>query len=161
MGRLSNPPESLESLADQGWSGGEGCDPRLRPTRERAESGLAMPRSEQTGRLSNPVQRRLSAYEVDDLSRLYVEGASIDDLARRFGVHRTTVIHHLDERGVQRRRVVRKMTDRTVDEAAAQYQLGQSLADVAPAFGVHPRTLGRELRLAGVVVRPRNGWTSD
>jgi hypothetical protein len=90
--------------------------------------------------------------------RGYIEGASIDDLAWRFGVHRTMVIHHLDERGVPRRRVVRKMTDRTVHDAAVQYQLGHSLADVASAFRVHPRTLARELRLAGVALRPRNGW---
>jgi hypothetical protein len=55
------------------------------------------------GRLSNPVQRRLSAHEIDGLARLYREGATIDALVRRYGVHRTTVIAHLDRRGVPRR----------------------------------------------------------
>ncbi|MBM3676013.1 MAG: hypothetical protein FJW88_13935 [Actinobacteria bacterium] len=60
------------------------------------------------------MQRRLSTSEIDALMALYREGASIDALARRYQVHRTTVIHHLDEAGIARRRVVRKMTDGSV-----------------------------------------------
>ena len=104
------------------------------------------------------MQRRLSQAEIEQLSQLYREGAAIDGLARRYEVHRTTIIHHLDRTGVARRRVARKMTDESVALAAARYAQGASLAVVASEFGVHPRTLARELRRAGASIRPRRGW---
>jgi hypothetical protein len=33
---------------------------------------------------------------VDDLARSYIEGSTLEELARRYSVHRTTVIRHLD-----------------------------------------------------------------
>jgi transposase-like protein len=104
------------------------------------------------------VQRRLSAADVDDITRNYANGRSIDDLARSYGVHRTTIIKHLHQRA-PRRRVVRKMTDALVAQAAAMYIVGHSLATVANRFKVDTRTLGREFRKAGVPIRPRRGWT--
>ena len=114
--------------------------------------------SEERGRLSNPVQRRLPRAEIQQLIHRYREGASINALARRYEVHRTTVIHHLDQAGIARRRVVRKMTDESVARAAARYAQGASLAVVANEFGVHQRTLARELRRAGASIRQRRGW---
>jgi transposase-like protein len=105
------------------------------------------------------VQRRLSASDVDDFCADYVNGSSIDELARSHGVNRTTIIKHLDQHGVSRRRVVRKMTDTPVAEAAAMYRDGHSLKTVANKFNVDTRTLGREFRKAGVPIRPRRGWT--
>ena len=67
-------------------------------------------------------------------------------------------MHHLDQAGITRRRVVRKMTDESVAVAAARYEQGASLAKVAGAFGVHERTITREFRKAGVSIRPRRGW---
>jgi transposase-like protein len=110
------------------------------------------------GRLSNPVQRRLSEATVDALVSAYLEGSSIDSLAAQNGVNRTTIIHHLDRRGIGRRRSVRKMTDRSVRQAAKNYEAGESLKVVAQRFGVDPRTLASEFRRAGVAIRPRRGW---
>jgi len=104
------------------------------------------------------VQRRLTEPTVDDLVRDYVAGSSIDSLAAQFEVHRTTVISHLDHRGIERRKSVRKMTDQAVLQAASHYRLGDSIKSVADAFGVDARTLAREFRAAGVPVRPRRGW---
>ena len=112
---------------------------------------------EERGRLSNPVRRRLPTSEIDALVGLYRDGSSIDALARRYDVHRTTVIHHLDQAGVSRRCVVRKMTDATVALAAERYEQGASLATAASEFGVHQRTLARELRRAGIPIRARRG----
>ena len=105
------------------------------------------------------MQRRLSRGEIDQLIDRYRRGESIDGLARRYAIHRTTVIHHLDRAGIARRRVVRKMTDETVTRAAARYGEGVSLAIAAAELGVHTRTLAREFRRAGVAIRPRRGWT--
>ncbi|MHB1988526.1 MAG: helix-turn-helix domain-containing protein [Acidimicrobiales bacterium] len=148
----------LESVPEQGV---HTAPPPMRTT----SNGLKRPSElrgpgdpEEKGRLSNPVQRRLSAAEIEQLIHLYPQGASIDALACRYQVHRTTVIHHLDRAGIARRRVVRKMTDESVALAAARYEQGASLALVASEFGVHQRTLTRELRRAGASIRPRRGW---
>jgi transposase-like protein len=105
------------------------------------------------------VQLRLSAADIAGISVSYVSGRSIDDLARSYGVHRTTIIKHLDQHGVPRRRVVRKMTGALVAEASVMYSDGHSLATVANKFEVDTRTLAREFRKAGVDIRPRRGWT--
>lgn len=159
-GRLSNPPEAVVTLPDQGWSG-----PAAPPdTVDQASWALlATPAggpSEQRGRLSNPVQRRLSGTESEELVRRYREGESINGLARELGLHRTTVINHLDRAGVARRRTARKMSDESVARAAVQYQAGASLTTVAERFGVHVRTLAKELRQSGAQLRPRPGRAS-
>ena len=156
-GRLSNPPEIVETLADQGFQAKALVTRSGRRGANRAVDGASAAERDQRGRLSNPVQRRLTEAEVDDLVARYVAGSAIDELARAFEVNRTTVISHLDRRDVPRRRVVRKMTDATVAQAARRYDQGLSLVAVAEEFGVHARTLARELRRAGAEIRPRQG----
>lgn len=157
-GRLSNPPEVVESLADQGFQAKARLTRRSRRGANRAADRASAAEREQRGRLSNPVQRRLAEAEVDELVARYVAGSAIDELARVFEVNRTTVISHLDRRDIPRRRVVRKMTDRMVAEAARRYGQGLSLKAVAEEFGVDARTLARELRRADVPIRPRRGY---
>jgi hypothetical protein len=162
-GRLSNPPETLESLAVQGVE--HAREAHAEPAKQAicSPTGPESDVQEVPGRLSNPsprpVQRRLSAADVNDICATYVSGRSIDDLARSYGVQRTTIIKHLDQHGVARRRVVRKMTDALVADAALAYRDGHSLKTVADKFSVDTRTLGREFRKAGVDIRPRRGWT--
>jgi hypothetical protein len=158
-GRLSNPDHGVETLAGQG-SRASRRSPETPTGGTKQSSGPSRePVSEERGRLSNPVQRRLPSSEIDALVGLYRDGSSIDVLARRYGVHRTTIIYHLDHAGIARRRVVRRMTDASVALAAARYVQGASLAAVANEFGVHQRTLARELRRAGTLIRPRRGRT--
>ena len=113
---------------------------------------------EEEGRLSNPVQRRLSDLDIDALVGAYLDGTSIDALAASLGVNRTTIISHLDRRGTARRKSVRKMTDGSVLEAAKHYAEGESLKVVAVRLDVDPRTLAREFQRAGVPIRLRRGW---
>jgi AraC-like DNA-binding protein len=158
MGRLSNPPETLECVADQVE---RDTPPPRRTTPKGAKRSSNAPEPgdlEEKGQLSNPVQRRLSPGVVDELAHFYEEGASIDALGRRYGVHRTTIIGQLDRRGVPRRRVARKMTDSLVARASERYSEGLSVGDVASEFGVHARTLAREFRRAGTPIRARRGW---
>lgn len=117
--------------------------------------------SQEEGRLSNPVQRRLSEHDVGKLVSAYLAGSTIDSLAEQLSVHRTTIIDHLDRRGIERRRVVRKMTGQSVRQATRRYESGDSLKAVASQFDIDARTLAREFRRAGVPIRPRRGWSSS
>ncbi len=157
-GRLSNPSEILEKLADQGWSGPARPPGTVVGFLEGPDSGLAAMSPEQKGRLSNPVQRRLSPAENTRLVETYIAGSSIDAAARQHQVHRTTVMTHLQNRNIPRRANLRKMTKDTVARAGRRYASGVSLAAVAAEFRVHERTLVRELRRKGVPIRRRNGW---
>ena len=82
----------------------------------------------------------------------------VDALAAGLGVNRTTIISHLDRRGVNRRKSVRKMTDGTVSQAAKQYTAGASLKAVASRHGVDARTIAREFIQARIPIRARRGW---
>jgi hypothetical protein len=46
-------------------------------------------------------------------------------LAARLGVDRTTIISHLDRRGIERRKILRKVADRSVAQAARRYLSGE------------------------------------
>ena len=105
----------------------ETCDllpHRLRIRRSRGSGTAFKPR---TGHRHTSDARSAAAgpatprpVDVSDISASYIDGSSIDALARSHGVNRTTIITHLDQRGVPRRRVVRKMTDALVAEAAVE-----------------------------------------
>jgi transposase-like protein len=107
------------------------------------------------------VQRRQSETTTDEIVSAYLAGSSIDSLAAKLGVNRTTIISHLDHRGIERRKVARKMTDHSVRHPTKQYKAGDSLKVVARRFGVDTRTLAREFRRAGVEIRRRHGWPSS
>jgi hypothetical protein len=128
--------------------------------RFRPFDGLAEGPREERGRLSNPPQRRLSPTDIDDLLDAYRAGATINQLAVAFRVHRTTVAGHLDRSGVPRHSEQTAWDDEILKQAADLYATGLSLADVAHQFGVDAQTVANRFRRAGVAVRPRRGWTS-
>ena len=162
LGRLSNPPDHLEALSQQGFSNLEPSRlhrPR-RPRRAIRASGRSL--LEEKGRLSNPrlqtAQRRLSMSQVDDLVASYRSGRSLRELSTEFHVHRGTVTAHLERRGVLRRSNLRKLTDENVAKASLRYEAGQSLVVVGKAFGVSAETVRKELRRAGLTIRARRGF---
>lgn len=103
-------------------------------------------------------QRRLSSTEVDVLVQAYKGGASIRQLLARYGINRTTVLAHLKRRDIPTRANRRKLTDVTVQHAASLYTAGRSLATIGRVLCVDPSTVAKELRQAGVSIRPRRGW---
>jgi hypothetical protein len=164
-GRLSNPDEtigiaagSIEFPAGQGLRASRRARETPSEGANRASDPFRDAQPEDRGRLSNPVQRRLSEATVDELVEEYLAGSSIDSLANDRQVNRTTVMGHLERRGVERRRTARKLTDGAVSKAAARYESGESLKIVAVKFDVDARTLAREFRRTGVRIRPRRGW---
>jgi len=76
---------------------------------------------------------------------------TVDQLAERYHLHRTTVMRHLDKAGIETRRIARKLTDEQVRRAVERYERdGHTLGDLAEAFGVTSETIRREFIKAGV-----------
>jgi transposase-like protein len=100
-------------------------------------------------------QRRLGEAEVLELVQRYVAGETVVMLARAFGLHRTTVLEHLELRGVPRRQVTAKLSPSQVDKAAELYRAGSSLKVLAADFDVAAETMRRTMVLAGVSMRPK------
>ena len=159
MGRLSNPSEATKALVFQvSTAFGKRNVALFGATKQPIDHEFVVS-TEEEGRLSNPVQRRLTDANIKHLVEDYVGGLSINALARRFRIHRTTVMNHLESRGVQRRRNARKPSAAKVALAAGRYANGLSLASVAKEFGVNEATLTREFHAAGIPIRPRRGWS--
>lgn len=157
-GRLSNPPELAGDPSERGLHslGRPDQDPGTAPS-QGCEGPAEGPRH-QTGRLSNPAQRRLTPTDIDDLIAVYQAGATIRQLAYDFDIHRSTVAAHLDRRQIPRREAKTAGDDTTLAEAAESYATGSSLADVARRYGIDPQTVANRFQRAGVPVRPRRGW---
>ena len=103
-----------------------------------------------------PVVRRIenlqtivTASEVDRLVDDYLAGASVNELAERFGVHRATGSPHLS-----RRRVVRRRPGLGVEEAAEAVKLhqgGVSMRAIAHSMGVDRKAARRALVEASAI----------
>jgi len=107
-------------------------------------------------RRTKQVQRRLKPDEVADLVRRYQAGETAELLAIAFQIHRTIVTGHLQRNGIQRRGGGRRvLAADDVRVAAELYEAGQSLASIGRQFDVHHTTVAKELRQAGVEIRPR------
>ena len=182
MGRLSNPPEPLETLAGQGITGASETREKASKRAKRTTGRSAPGDRGETGQLSNPsiersglrspvqpsattarpglhrTQTRLRPVEVDDLVAAYRAGDSVKQLADRYGVHRTTVIAQLGRQEVQLRPTFTSWDHDALTAAVAYYASGASLATVANRFGVDPSTVANRFRRAGITIRPRRGW---
>lgn len=130
--------------------------PRLEATLSRRDEDRILPRPAR----SIQKQHRLSPNEVHELARQYEAGATALELAHKFGVHRTTVLAHLEHQGIDRRRYARRLTDTDIAHAARLYKDGRSLRLAAAPFDVDAETLRREFKKAGVPTRPRRGWAN-
>jgi DNA-binding CsgD family transcriptional regulator len=97
--------------------------------------------------------RMLSPDEVAELVEAYRHGAEMNELARRYGVHRHTVDRHLERAGVSKRPMV-KMTEARVERAKELYGQGLSTNEIGKQFGTSGSTVWKALKRAGVKMRP-------
>lgn len=102
-------------------------------------------------------QKRLAADEIHTAVAAYKRGATVAELAERFGCHRVTVARHLREAGARLR--LDPLTSDEIDEAVRLYQAGLSLARVGEQVGATARTVQRRLRERGVQMRDTHGRT--
>jgi len=163
-GQLSNPAKRLKSLVPPGPQAEAGARQVPRIRQKRTATGARSLPCEALGHYSNPAtepagddrsrpadiahlpasphrtQGRLRPPDIDALVDRYRAGDTINELADRFGINRTTVIAHLDRRDVERRAIAKQWDHETLTSAARRYADGLSLADIAAQFGLDPST---------------------
>ena len=103
-------------------------------------------------------QTLLRPEQVDDLVAEYRDGATLVELASRFGVNRRTVAAHLTRRAVPIRRG--SFDPSRIHEAADLYLSGLTLVEVGVKVGAGPQAVRRALASHGIVIRPGGGRRS-
>jgi hypothetical protein len=103
--------------------------------------------------------RPLRQGEVDELVAAYQAGATVFDLAARFGIDRKTVGQHLRRRGIDT--TPAGLQPDEVRAAVELYEVGWSLIRIAEKFDVAGNTVRRYLLEAGVELRLRRGWPKN
>jgi lambda repressor-like predicted transcriptional regulator len=157
-GRLSNPLEAVGTVAAQGFAASHGDAESAESRLSTGPESTQRPPPEDKGRLSNPIQRHLSPTEIGELIAAYGAGATINELAHQYGLHRTTVAAHLDRNHIERHHPHTEWANETLTAAADLYASGLSLAAVAARYGIDPQTVANRFRRAGIPVRTRRGW---
>ncbi|WP_424445935.1 hypothetical protein [Microbacterium sp. CH-015] len=96
----------------------------------------------------------MSDAEIAALVEAYTQGASVYELGRRFGIHRTTVSEHLHREGVPTRTVRRAiLSDEERERAVDAGRSGMSVKRIAALVGATERVVARTLDDAGVARR--------
>ncbi len=101
--------------------------------------------------------RQLAAPDLDRLVTAYRDGATVYELARRFGIHRITVGKHLRARGVDT--TPPGLAPDDVAAAAQLYRQRWSLARIAERYATTASTVRTRLLEAGVQMR--EPWGSE
>ena len=125
----------------------------LRSLMEEALSSTPRVRIRTSG--ASPRPKKLSSSIVSNVISDYSEGIPVNELAKKYGVHRATISGHLDRAGVSKR--PRSMSEAQIDEAVQDYAAGQSLEKIGVRLGFDSSTVLKELRLRGVQMRDTHG----
>ena len=105
---------------------------------------------------SRQIQRRLQLDEINRLVIMYAKGETVNELAKQFSIHRTTVLAILRRADTPLRT---KMDEQQLKDAIELYESGLSLKKIAVPLGVDPETVRRALKKAGVQMRgPTDRW---
>ncbi|MEV3869784.1 hypothetical protein [Streptomyces sp. NPDC049906] len=97
--------------------------------------------------------RMLSPDEVTELVEAYRHGVEMNELSRRYGVHRHTVDRHLEGAGGAKRPMT-KMTPAKVEQAKELFEQGLSANQIGKKFGISGSTAWKALKRASVKMRP-------
>ncbi|WP_232299654.1 helix-turn-helix domain-containing protein [Leucobacter komagatae] len=102
---------------------------------------------------SSQSQTRLSASNRKDLLAGYAEGVPVQELARRFNVHRATVREIARRAGHASRKP--ELSDDKRAEAARLYKDGLTLAQVGEYLGISDEGVRAAVVARGGTIRPR------
>ena len=115
-------------------------------------SGLMRRYAKAAGREIPPGKRgrplRGTAPGLEELSRLYAQGKTAEEIGRAYGVSQDTILRRLEKHGLRARQSLNKLKDYTLEDLQGCVdQEGAVLA--AARLGVDRKTLYRNLRKLG------------
>lgn len=145
-GWFSNPRKPLMTLIRRVLRGTRRS--ASRPERQRIED-VRGPVAEKSPR----TQTRLSVSNRTALVEEYARGVPVDELVRRFGIHRTTVHRLASQAGEAVRR--RGLDEPGRQQAARLYEDGMTLEEVAAELGVGDETVRSAIVACGGTIRRR------
>ena len=121
-----------------------------------AQKSTRQPREQQQRPAkANP---KLAKEAVAELVLAYRSGASVNQLATTFGIHRSTVKDHLRRAGVEiRPGQPPKLTEIMKDEVVELYKSGLSIRKIAVRFGVTDNPVHHALKERGAQMRVPSG----
>jgi DNA-directed RNA polymerase specialized sigma24 family protein len=130
------------------------------PSHPLADSGTSHNESAESvrGAVLADTVRCFRSLDHDDRAELvtsYQAGATVHELATKFGIHRHTVSKHLRTAGVRLR--LDGLNLDQIDQAEQLYCSGLSLARIADRLGVTANTVHARLRERGVPMRDTQG----
>ena len=96
--------------------------------------------------------RRLTPAEVAEFCEAYRHGGNVREWARKFDVHRSTLHEIVRRQGLERLPEIVTPEQKVLADAYAQ---GATLAELAAQYQMGPNRVARQLRAAGVELRPR------
>ena len=102
-------------------------------------------------------QTRLDEDAIALLVESYAQGETVRALAGRFGLHRTTVMKHLENHGALRRHPQPMLSPGEIRHAVRIYAGGATVATVAGYLSMSRETARRALIGEGVRMRGRWG----
>lgn len=112
------------------------------------------PTGNRNGRTHQECIKRLSEAETKALVDAYKQGASVYELGRRFGIHRTSVSEHLHRAAVPTRAVrLVVLSDEDRGRALEAARAGMSVRRIATLVGATERVIARTLDEAEIVRR--------
>jgi DNA-binding CsgD family transcriptional regulator len=139
---------TISNMVDLSEADSRKWSPLLTPVRvsvlQPSEDGMA-PRSR------TQVQRHLIHEDQLEVVDAYAAGASINEVARQFRLHRTTVNAILERHGVPVR--ARTMSPTQIRRARELYESGLSLVDVGAQLGFNAQTVANRLKALAVPIR--------
>jgi DNA-binding CsgD family transcriptional regulator len=101
--------------------------------------------------LKRQVQRRLTPEQVEQLVIEYQSGKSMQELARSWHLHRTTVVEHLRRAGVSIRQ--RGIPPESLDESIGLYMAGWPCRRLAERYHCDDETVRQTLKRVGIKLR--------
>ena len=95
--------------------------------------------------------RKLSEGEIDMVMRAYLQGATVYELAKQFGIHRATIGKHLRSRGIDT--TPRAISLEDEERVVELYKKGWSTERIAFKFNTSARSVRARLLSNGVRMR--------
>ena len=136
--------------------------PPPNPTFKRFRDGFQTPLTTSKPPSLHQVQRRLTPGDVDKICTRYINGKTITELARFYEVNPATIMNHLQDQGVPRRRVIRRMdllTSMRPAYPAVEYTSKERGGPVARSGAApEPAEVGVMSRVTGQVTVVRFVW---